>query len=140
MKKYLIILVCICFFNCEKTKPKDILIEKAENELKKTMHDPSSYQFVSFEIDTLEIQNAKLKIKDLEKILSKTKEESEISVINDEIESVKSKYGNQLTDNTKLKYKLKYRGKNMMGALILNDIYVVASNDEDLRFIALENE
>lgn len=109
-----IIIFSIICFGCSKLNPKDALISKAESELKKTMHDPSSYEFVSFDEDL--------------------KKESDEKI---EYEKLNIKVDYRLNARY---YKLTYRGKNMMGALILNDIYVVASDDKDLRFIGLENK
>ena len=104
-------MVFIC--SCNKSTPKDILIQKAETELKKTMHDPSSYEFVSFE-------------EDLQKL-------SDVKIQNTKL-GIEPEYQSDVRY-----YKLIYRGKNMMGALILNETYVVCSNDKDLLFLRLEN-
>lgn len=113
MKKVIsIFILSILIFGCSKD-PKSILISKAEEELKISMHDPSSYEFVSFEED----------------FQKKADEQIENKKLNFEPEyQSDSKY-----------YRLTYRGKNKLGALILNEIYVIASNDENLSFYRLED-
>ena len=113
MKKMILILVMVFISSCNKSTPKDVLIEKAETELKKSMHDPSSYEFVSFE-------------EDLQKL-------SDVKIQNTKL-GIEPEYQSDVRY-----YKLTYRGKNMMGALILNETYVVCSNDKDLLFFRLEN-
>ena len=113
MKKIFTILVFICFYSCKQPTPKDLLIEKAEIELKKSMHDPSSYEFVSFEEDIQKQSDELIKSNEL---------------------GIEPQYKSNVRY-----YKLIYRGKNMMGALILNEKYVVCSNDEDLTFYFFTN-
>ena len=113
MKKMILIITMVFICSCNKSTPKDILIQKAETELKKTMHDPSSYEFVSFE-------------EDLQKL-------SDVKIQNTKL-GIEPEYQSDVRY-----YKLIYRGKNMMGALILNETYVVCSNDKDLLFLRLEN-
>lgn len=113
MKKVIsIFILSILIFGCSKDS-KSILISKAEEELKISMHDPSSYEFVSFEEDLQKESEEQMKNKELN--------------IEPEYQS-DSRY-----------YKLTYRGKNKVGALILNEIYVIASNDENLSFYRLED-
>lgn len=113
MKKIVLIITMVFICSCNKSTPKDILIQKAETELKKTMHDPSSYEFVSFE-------------EDFEK-------ELDVQMTSD-LSKIQEGYKRDFSY-----YKLTYRGKNMMGALILNETYVVCSNDKDLLFLRLED-
>ena len=115
MKKTVLMLVfSFIMIGCSFTKePKDILISRAEEELKKSMHDPYSYEFVSFEEDLQKEAEEKLKNEELK--------------IEPEYQS-NPRY-----------YKLTYRGKNKFGALILNEIHVVASDDKDLFFLRLED-
>ncbi len=91
--------------------PKEKLISEAENELKKSMNDPGSYEFVSFEEDAIKEMEDQKQIKELD---------MQEYNMNDRF------------------FKLTYRGKNKIGALIIDEVYVKASND-DLFFLGLED-
>ena len=113
MKKIILILALIfTFLSCSKFRtPEENLLAEAEAELKLNMNDPSSYEFVSFEID------------DLKKI----KDQEEIKKLNMEEFNMNNDF-----------YLLTYRGKNKMGALILDEIYV--KTDKDMFFLGLEDK
>lgn len=110
--KYIAIILFFTLFGCH-NNPKEILITKASEELKKNMHDPNSFEFVSLEEDI--------------------KKQNENELYNKEFDLEP-----QFQMNSKY-FKLKYRGKNKLGALVLNEINIVASNDENLSFFRLED-
>lgn len=135
MKKIIIALVVLfAFFSCNKFRTSEQnLLANVEEDLKKHMNDPNSYEFVSFEVDTMDIQFARERLNDLQKDLKKYKTKSVTDMIKIDIKNLKTKY--DFNDKSKVKYKLEYRGKNSFGALILNRIYVFATNDDNLDFI-----
>lgn len=49
MKRVLFIIFTIVIISCNEKTPKEIFIEKVSNELKKTLNDPHSFEFVSLE-------------------------------------------------------------------------------------------
>lgn len=139
MKKIIIALVVLfAFFGCNKFRtPEQNLLANAEEELKKHMNDPSSYEFVSFQVDTMDTQFARERLIDLQKDISKYNNNAVINMIQNDINQLKAQYN--FNDKSKVKYKLEYRGKNSFGALILSRVYVVATNDDNLDFIEFKS-
>ena len=134
-KSSLLILTLLSIISCD-LKPKnptEKLKEEAENMLKHNLNDPSSYEFVSFEIDTFEIQVARQRLNDLKTILPKSKSEIQTEMINEQMEVLKSKYDFK---STNVNYSLKYRAKNKFGALVLGSSKV--TSDKDFNLINLE--
>lgn len=135
MKKILLLsLISTLMLSCNlKSDPKENLKEEAEKMLKTNLNDPSSYEFVSFEIDTAEIQVARQRLTDLKTILPKSTSEIQTEIINDQIETLKSKYD---FESKNITYSLKYRAKNKFGALVLSNSKV--TSDKDFNMLNLE--
>lgn len=135
MKKILLLsLISTLMLSCNlKSDPKENLKEVAEKMLKTNLNDPSSYEFVSFEIDTTEIQVARQRLTDLKTILPKSTSEIQTEIINDQIQTLKSKYD---FESKNITYSLKYRAKNKFGALVLGNSKV--TSDKDFNMLNLE--
>lgn len=88
------------------------LEEKSIEEIKKQMKDPSSFEFISFELDLLKTDLEEIK---MEENLGELHKKGEL------------KY-----------YKLRFRGKNSFGALDISEVYI-RTNDK-LHFLELEEE
>lgn len=118
MKKYIyylfliiaaFMLVDLVFPKFFRSTPKDELISKTEDKLTNSMNDPESYEFVSFEEDY---------------------------VYSDSIRKSDEKFNKEEKVNLNYKYHLlTFRGKNEMGALILDEVLVKSSDNVVLELI-----
>ena len=136
MKKiiYLLFATLMICCNSKKDAPKDTLKEDAEKLLISELNDPSSYEFVSFEVDTLKRQMINQRIQDLASMLEKYKKNEQknkqnISTVNDEIESAKAK---ELPKN-QIEFSFKYRAKNGFNATVLNEKTVVCDSEYNFK-------
>lgn len=160
MKKLLFIIaaaVLVCsFVSCEKTK-EDILRELIENEVKSTMNDPKSYEFVSMSpVDSImsnwedEEKAKKLKIfvsmyeSENKALYAKSDNPSfsynkriafleKVGSNNNKIDSLEREY---LTSKTEYKpystgcYTIfKFRGNNELGVKVINSLKVVLNKE-----------
>jgi uncharacterized protein YxeA len=86
------------------------LEEKSKEEIKKQMKDPSSFEFISFELDVMKTELEEIKMKENLGDLHKKGE---------------YKY-----------YKLRFRGRNSFGALDISEVYI--KTNDNLYFLGLE--
>ena len=153
MKKtfLLLSLITIAFASCneKKTTQDDIIRQKAEELIIKSMNDPDSYEFVSLEIvDSTTYKDnithkrelySKFMTSEYESITSKkgTAIESGLSEIKKDsliiagIDSIEQSIGNKVNDAISYTYILKCRGNNKIGAKILVSYYIQTKTDED---------
>jgi hypothetical protein len=133
MKKTILlslVIVTIISCNFSKKTPIEQLQADSETMLKANLHDPSSYEFVSFEGDTLmgglleqREKDILAEIKNYKKDSIKNKEEIETQMDNlQATEYLKSKAKN------KMEFLLRYRAKNKMGSLSLGTLKVTTDS------------
>ncbi len=129
MKKILIIIViALVSCNSKQLSTEQKLKVKAEKYLLKTLHNPNSYQFVGFKIDTLKRHNINTRLNDIYKLLKNTTGEGNITALNDELNATKI----ALSNTNEMTYKYTYRATNKFNALVLETKTVVTDKDYDL--------
>lgn len=98
-----LMLIDLVFPRFFSNKLEDRLINKAEDKLINSMNDPDSYEFVSFEEDC---------------------------IYSDSIRKSDEEFNKEMNTNSNYNYYLlTYRGKNKLGALILDEVLVKCSDD-----------
>lgn len=141
MKRNTILMfLIISIFACtsKKENHKELLKEKSEKIILANLNDPSSYEFVSFEIDTNKRMYARQKMEDLAKMkkqyeMNKVKNEYILMKIEDETNSAKT----QMLPENEIEFSLKFRAKNHFNAIVLNEQIVVS--DKKFNFLRLDN-
>jgi hypothetical protein len=126
---YIILAVSIIACSTKNGNPIDDLKEASQAELLTKLNDPSSYEFVSFQIDTLERQEYNLKLSDLNNVLLGYKNDSinkslQISMIHEEINFHKEKSFPQ----GQIEFAFEFRSKNAVNAFVLTKKTVVSDS------------
>jgi len=142
MKYIFPLIVTLFIFSCntKNSNPTEKLKEEAEQVLKRSLNDPSSYEFVDFRIDTvmsnfINIQMLEIK-KDIE-IAEKDslKNKKRIKTLRGLMKLTESR----MPLKNRLEFIYEYRAKNKFGALILGSSKVIS--DQNFNFIEFkENE
>lgn len=142
MKYIFPLIVTLFIFSCntKDSNPTEKLKEEAEQVLKRSLNDPSSYEFVDFRIDTvmrnvINIQMLEIK-KDIE-IAEKDslKNKKRIKTLRGLMKLTESR----MPLKNRLEFIYEYRAKNKFGALILGSSKVIS--DQNFNFIEFkENE
>lgn len=145
MKK-IILLICaiVTLCSCEKSNEEKVR-EVVEEKLKAEMNDWSSYEFVSLEIlDTIKyIDNINFRKKyfksciDMNKQLhGKTSDEfyniKKDSVILAGIDSIQNLMGDKVNEDVAYLYNYKFRGKNKLGAIVLDEYLIYISPNREV--------
>jgi hypothetical protein len=141
--KYIFPLIVILFFfscNTKNSSPSEKLKDEAEQVLKRSLNDPSSYEFVDFRIDTLMRNVLNVQILEIKKDIEIAKKDSiknkkNIKTLRGLLKFTESR----LPLKNRLEFIYEYRAKNKFGALILGRSKVIS--DENFNFIEIkENE
>lgn len=110
------------------------LREVVEAELQKSMNDWSSYEFVSTEImDTIKyIDNINFRKKYYQNRIKLYKTENSKEITKDSliiigIDSIQNTMGNEVNEDVAYLYNYKFRGKNKIGELVLENYYIYIS-------------
>jgi hypothetical protein len=144
--------------NANDLKPEDIIRKNAEEYLKKSLNDPSSYEFVSLKaFDTVRykknIDEDKSEVnRDIDYAKDQIKFYTEMSFSKKDIEqfkhdlikktailkgidSIEISMGSKVNDIAALIYIYSFRAKNAFGALVLNDYYLEITSGPDYKIL-----
>lgn len=112
--------------NSKQITPEEKLKEDAEKLLLSKLDDPSSYEFISINYDTIKQNIAKQDLDILKKMALKAKTEIEKQAIEDRIKSTPVYNDNQI------EFILKYRIKNKFNAIVLDSSKVISDKKYNL--------
>ena len=129
--KYLLTITLISILSCNSKSDIETLVKQyMKDSVVPKFNDPASYQFVSMKIDTFKGQDYLKNLQELY-INDTLADKNVIEEKKKEITKLSSSPG--YSDSIlNLQIEVKYRGKNKMGALILDDL--------DLRYFPQENK
>lgn len=150
-------------------KPEDIIRKNVEAFLADKLNDPESYEFVALKIidtvlykqnieeyERMEESDIKLNEDRIEKLLEYKKtlpslfDENELKNQQQELtknkdvlirlDSIKSALGEKINETAAYLYEFSFRGKNSLGALVLNNYYLQVSAEPDFEILNMTNE